>query len=307
MENINIAELLKDCPQGMELDSPIVDKLYFDEVTSTMIKCYTKHSCEPTSTYNSIYFYSDGSCLSDANAKCVIFPKGKTTWEGFEPPIKFKNGDIVTYKYENGLSSMILNKFVNFVEIHYHCALYDNAKEVITNNYIVGEPKYVRLATEDEKVKLLDAIKDNGYKWNEETKTLEKLIKPKFKVGDVVQDKDGYKVEITSIDIDDDYYTYQSKIVNGIGAIDFKDQDEWELVSNKFDISTLVPFETKVLVRNTEENIWKPAIFGCYVDKTFHYYVLGGTCWSYCIPYEGNEHLRGKIDDCDEYYQTWKE
>lgn len=25
-----------------------------------------------------------------------------------------------------------------------------------------------------------------------------------------------------------------------------------------------------------------------------------------CIPYEGNEHLLGKTDDCDEFYKTWK-
>ena len=33
-------------------------------------------------------------------------------------------------------------------------------------------------ATEEEKQKLFKAIKDNGYKWNSETKTLEKLIEP---------------------------------------------------------------------------------------------------------------------------------
>ena len=37
-----------------------------------------------------------------------------------------------------------------------------------------------RFATEEEKQKLFKAIKDNGYKWNAETKTLEKLVKPKF-------------------------------------------------------------------------------------------------------------------------------
>ena len=33
---------------------------------------------------------------------------------------------------------------------------------------------------EKEKQKLFQTIKDNGYKWNAKTKTLEKLIKPKF-------------------------------------------------------------------------------------------------------------------------------
>jgi hypothetical protein len=64
-----------------------------------------------------------------------------------------------------------------------------------------------------------------------------------------------------------------------------------------------------VLVRaeSGSGNLWKPAIFGCYVkDKYAPYYVLGGTCWSQCIPYEGNEHLIGKTDDCDEYFKNWK-
>ena len=34
--------------------------------------------------------------MSDIKSKCVIFPKGKTTWEGFVPPCKFKDGDILT-------------------------------------------------------------------------------------------------------------------------------------------------------------------------------------------------------------------
>ena len=24
-----------------------------------------------------------------------------------------------------------------------------------------------------------------------------------------------------------------------------------------------------------------------------------------CIPYEGNEYLLGKTDDCDDFYKTW--
>lgn len=40
---------------------------------------------------------------------------------------------------------------------------------------------------EEEKEKLFKAIEDNGYKWNENTKSLEKINKPKFKNGDVLE------------------------------------------------------------------------------------------------------------------------
>ena len=38
MENkINIAELLKDCPQGMELDCTMFDNVVFDEVITGIL------------------------------------------------------------------------------------------------------------------------------------------------------------------------------------------------------------------------------------------------------------------------------
>lgn len=38
-----------------------------------------------------------------------------------------------------------------------------------------------------------------------------------------------------------------------------------------------------------------------------YYYALGETCWRNCIPYEGNEHLSGTTDDCDDFYKNWEE
>lgn len=185
MNKINIAELLKDCPQGMELDCTMYDNLYFDKIYDNdyciyKIECYTIVNDIKTA----VNFTKFGTFNTHTNSKCVIFPKGKTTWEGFIPPCEFKDGDIITYKCEQGLVSMILRKFVNFVEIHFHCALSNNAKGFITDNYIIGEPRYVNHATEEEKQKLLKEIEKNGYYWDEEKKCLLKL--PDFKDGDIV-------------------------------------------------------------------------------------------------------------------------
>ena len=49
------------------------------------------------------------------------------------------------------------------------------------------------------------------------------------------------------------------------------------------------------------------AIFGCYVEDAYApYFTVGGNCWGQCIPYEGNEHLLGKKDDCNKYFKTWE-
>ena len=166
-----------------------------------------------------------------------------------------------------------------------------------------GKWGFNRLASEEEKQKLFQAIKDNGYKWNPETKTLEKLITPKFKVGDRVKHKNSTEQGVI-LSITDDFYDIS--VTNNIGTfVPIANQDKWELVPNKFDINTLVPFESRVLVRAADNQFWRPAIWGVKQEDWDFCCVLGGEMWEQCIPYEGNEHLRGVADDCDEYYKYW--
>jgi hypothetical protein len=161
----------------------------------------------------------------------------------------------------------------------------------------------IRLATEDEKIKLFDAIKSNGYKWNAETKTLDKL--PKFKVGDRIKHKcEKFRDERTIVSYGKSgYWTSISE------WIDYENQDDWELVPDKFDITTLVPFESRVLVRDDKSYKWSPAEWGFYDEdnkNNYPYEVVGGQSFQYCIPYnDDTKHLLGKTDDCDEYYKTW--
>ena len=86
--------------------------------------------------------------------------------------------------------------------------------------------------------------------------------------------------------------------------LDMKYQDQYEFVPTKFDINTLKPLKSEVLVRNYESDYWKPAIFGfTEKDKNAPFFVVGGNFYYKCIPYEGNEHLLGTTDDCDDYYK----
>lgn len=292
---INIAELLKNCPKGMELNCALYEDVYFDYIDKfNVIYCYIQHETHKTS----IVFNPYGTIDSEVKSKCVIFPKGKTTWEGFHRP--FKDGDIVAGKNYACSYITIFRKFINNDSFSHHVCLTSFGKFNVDD---ISDNANLRFATKEEKQKLFDAIKDKGYKWNPETKTLEKLVKPKFKVGDIVKDKSDYKAKIVEVCEDDECYAYESLIMHGIGSISFNDQDSFELVPNKFDITTLKPFESKVLVRSSEDCFWEPAIFGFCIKINF--YVLGGSVWSQCIPYEGNEHLLGTTEDCAEFYKTW--
>jgi hypothetical protein len=171
--------------------------------------------------------------------------------------------------------------------------------------FVIKEDKWYfnRLATEEEKQKLFQAVKDNGYRWNNETKSLERVIGPKFKLGDIIRHKKTGKTR-TITKIHQDCYECDDRY-----ALVFGNQDNWELTPNKFDINTLVPFESRVLVRDNKTDAWNPAYWGFYDETnimTFPYETVGGNCFSMCIPYEGNEHLLGKTTDCNDFYKTWK-
>ena len=291
MEKINIAELLKDCPKGMELNCTM-----FDDAKFIRIEENDKPICIRT---GDIYRYLTkfGTWTFDENAKCVLFPKGKTTWEGFVPPkTKFKCGDIIACDCSDGNSQLFIFKEYNDNNDTV-CYLFLDTDGELDIDEFAWETD--RLATEEEKAKLFRAINDNGYKWNAETKTLEKLIEPKFKVGDRI--KEG-KTIATVVRVCKDFYDI--RLDSGIGSFTIDLQDKWELVPNKFDINTLKPFESRVLVRADNYNLWKPALFGFINSGAF--YVLGGNAYRQCIPYESNEHLLNTTDDCDEFYKTWK-
>lgn len=205
---INIAELLRDCPRGMELDCTMLDDVTFERFDVEQNRCYFKAG--PADTFwTTMYGTINGSPFG----KCVIFPKGKTTWEGFLPPCQFK-------------------------------------------------------------------------------------------VGDILQDKDGYKVRIIEVSIEDECYNYESMIAKWIGGIPFNEQNNWQLVPNKFDITTLKPFD-KVLVRENDDQLWTADIFGFKSNNIYPISCVGHYV-NQCIPYEGNEHLLGTTNNCDNFYKTWE-
>lgn len=296
MENkINIAELLKDCPRGMELYSPLCGTCVFDGLNMGTIICTKQNTQEITFTSEGYYMLP----VFD-NCECMIFPsKDQRDWSKFQRP--FKDGEILA----TDLGSVFyLNTRLNTGEFFgcYVGIRGDGSFHICETVFAYKE--CCGFATEEEKQKLFEAIKANGYKWNAETKTLEKLIVPNFKVGDRVKVKQS-TIRGEILDVCRDKYVVK---IYGKGlSVYFCEQDDWELDPNKFDIASLKPFENKVLCRNHCDETWEGDVFIRYADDcSDHQYYCIGALYDKCIPYEGNEHLLGKTDDCDEFYKTWK-
>ena len=236
----NIAEILKDCPKGTKLYSPLCGECTFEEIDKNIIffRMYTG---------NLYAVNSDGSYCK--GGECLLFPsKENRNWNNFIP---FKDGDII---FEDRFHSICIFKKEGSIKgtVDYYTGMsfggfYVKDEKNIDEHF--GDISYYRLANEEEKQKLFKAIKDNGSKWNTETKTLEKLKK------------------------------------------------------EKFDISTLKPFD-KVLVRDNNNNHWRCNYFS-HINKPPFIFTCTDGNWKQCIPYEGNEHLVGTTNDCDDYYKTW--
>lgn len=293
-KKIDIAELLKDCPKDMELDCTMYDDVSLIHVSIAGVYPIKIETPDGQVSLNKYGCYSNNK-----HAKCVIFPKGKTTWEGFQRP--FKDGDII---YTLMGSIAIISKTVALEGKCYstYCGLFDNRFD--TNVVVVPE----RLAIEEEKEKLFNALKNNGYRWNAETKTLEKLIVPKFKVGDRIRSVISLSY-YTIIDIEDDQYVIKPDDPEKFPYhIHFSLETNYELV-HKFDITTLKPFESKVLVRDKNTDEWRGHFFSHYDSNSDRPYVCIGVEgineYKRCIPYKDNEHLLGKTDDCSIFYKTW--
>ena len=54
----------------------------------------------------------------------------------------------------------------------------------------------------------------------------------------------------------------------------------------------------RVLVRDEEQERWQAAFYDQYITRNgkFPHHVIGGACFTQCIPYAGNEHLLGTTD-----------
>lgn len=128
-------------------------------------------------------------------------------------------------------------------------------------------------------------------------------IAPKFKKGDRIK-RINTNIMHTIKAIDKQLY-----IFNDLQTIMIAHQDDYVLVPNKFDVSTLKPFD-KVLVRLSNRQEWVADLFSHvstrYTTDSPFLFMSIGHYPTQCIPYENNEHLLGTTNDCDDYYKTWE-
>ena len=307
-EQLDLTVLLKDCPSGMELDCPMYDNVTLKSVSLDINSDYPISIETECGFVTKLTKYGQNVCIDDA--KCVIFPKGKTTWKGFQRP--FVEGDILyvdcndDYTYKEFQYIFIL-KEISENAIHCHCYIDEADINERFETCCLSTTAYTpRFATEEEKQKLFDAIRSHGYKWNSYEKKLEKTIVPKFKVGDTIRSKNGLQ-EYNITNVTSEYYSTKVGEHAVVGILPVKDQDDWILIPNKFNLKTLQPFD-KVLVRHYDVSAWCTDFYSYYDEEYDRVICTGEVHYDYCVPYnDDTKHLVGKSEEAPAFYRYWED
>ena len=341
-EKIDLTKILKDCPTGWKLYSTIYGDVEFIEVLRDPPILWHERDDEwhYERIKNNRYPIKLMSCSGEYSVscegkyrynvgECTLFPsKDQRDWNKFSAPwyknSKFNDGDIVAVGKNSELQVFIL-QIVKSDKNGYCYIGYDFKLNKI---FLAGRYEFDRFATEEEKQKLFNAIKENGYKWDAKTKTLYKetktktlyketktktlyKVEPKFNVGDKIvnipmKSMGGPCTQATISEVTNGKYIFTdgsyTHIIN---------QDNWELVIDKkakFDPNTLKPFD-RVLVRDYNDDKWVCSIFShIEPEDSFHYECILELNCRYCIPYnDDTKHLVGTTKEAPEFYRYWEE
>lgn len=319
---INIADILKNKPQGTKLYSLTYGGCFYQEYTGDFgIECQSQ---------NGVQFNLDEYGRYCIDGECIVFPsKEMRDWHKFA----WKKGDILV----NGDKDVhiIFEAFENDTYTRFKGKHY-LWKEGDEEDYCKEETFMLTSVFEkanDDAVKCyINTIEKRlGGKLNRETLEVEKQYE--FKNGDIafadygnrqyvfiVSGKtnllEGYNsfisLDLSSLTLSMGYITNffkkdlcklrlatEEEKKQLFPALE-KEGKRWD--SEKKEVVDLKPkcefkpFD-KVLVRDSESDKWCANLFG-YIDKDEYYHCVYAN-WVYCIPYEGNEHLLGTTKDVE--------
>ena len=181
---MDIAKILKGAPKGTKLYSPIFGDVIFGEMRQDYIRVRTNNIIRE--------FYPDGRYY--ANGECMLFPSRENRdWYTFKIN-SFKKGDILISRSGK---PFIFKEVINNICESY-CGI-DNSDVFWEYSDFWTPLDKVRKATEKEIDLFFERLRKEGFKWNSNTLTLEKLedkfdittLKPFDKV--LARDGSSYK------------------------------------------------------------------------------------------------------------------
>lgn len=193
---LNLVDILKDCPKGTKLYSIVHGEVEFYRIVgNTGYPISFEYKNKKGDTYIASVTM-DGKYSNVADGECILFPsKDQRDWSKFKVEPEMIDGEFY-YCLSNltgNIFIFIYKKHMSYKTKHYAAfsipsSILFKDDDLVTNNENIAE---LRKATEEEKQQLLNAIKIRNYKWDEDKKTLEVIDVPhtpeKFyiRIGDI--------------------------------------------------------------------------------------------------------------------------
>lgn len=320
-EELNIAAILKDKPSA-KLWSPIIGVCtYINYYPSTeeIVVSFTNRYGEE-GEWN---FHQSGRTLSASKeADSLLFPsKQMRSWEKFA----WKKGDVL--KSPNYL--VIFDRWCNDDYTSF-IASFELCQDAEWGKGDDFPTSYFSKVSDEEAKEFIKKLEEHcGGKLNLSTLEIEK--QPKFKDGDIlVAEKDAYydKVIFIAKISDDvssmaliapeeegyevhyqDYKFFSNRTLRL--ATDSEKQQLFDALAKEgkawdadkkvlVDLPKKCEFKAfdKVMVRDSKDEVWRPAFFWREHSNGSEYVILSGEIYNYCIPYnDQTKHLLGTTDE----------
>lgn len=179
----NLVSILKHCPEGTKLYSPIYGEVTLYSVNNRRIDVIATN-CSDETTH--IEFSRLGRLiLGYTNAECVLFPsKDQRDWDKFKIPTK--KGDVIMF---NGMYPCLVTGDYSKDLSMWCCGLLEDGEFIGNNPTSPWNRDSYTFASEEVKNQLFKAMDKAGYTWDGET--LKKKQKSQFKPFDKVLVRDA--------------------------------------------------------------------------------------------------------------------
>lgn len=296
-EKINIAEILKDKPEGTKLWTDMFGEVTLYVVTNTCDAFQVKHhNKEP-------WFDKDGK-LCKEGVLCIYPSKSMRDWEKFA----WKKGDVLAGAFG---ASCIFDKWANDDYTRFD-AKFVTPKSRGTTFEVEDWCKITNEACIRQYIR--DIEEDNGGKLNLTTLEIENN-QPEFKDGDIVCisgmgylaygivksiDNSSKKLEYYALNDmstlkTDDWLSFEDKQIQPITETQqiilfealAKEGKHWDAEKKQIvDLKPKVEFKPfdKVVVRDKEDLVWFADLFS-HIDKENNRFACVGNFWNVCLPY----------------------
>lgn len=326
-EKINIAEILKDKPQGTILYDYLHNiDVEFDNVETTEIE--TSIWCtRDKGGYNELFGYSKlGTLRGWLDGLQILLPsKEMRDWSKFA----WKKGDVMVNNKDRDIH-VVFEKFTDdtyttFTGKYYRSKISKNGYESVRECSCATEE--FTLEAENAAQTYIKTIEEKlGGKLNRDTLEIEQ---PEFNDGDIVVSNSGSIVLVKEIKCGERVY-YHACMINGNVYVKGTEDEYYGIVSDidrlatdteklqffealakkgkRWDVGKkqivdlkpkceFKPFD-KVLGRNEKDDVWEAELFSHYREESQYPFRCIGFSRKYCIPYnEKTAHLLGTTDD----------